>query len=86
MEWATLVWMGGMTVIAVAVERRTSRLEKKLDERQNKPRDAAKVPYQPDSSAMQRDKCRHSLDGRSSPSEHPAEGGAEGGARRGENE
>lgn len=40
MEWATLVWMGGMTVIAVAVERRTSRLEKKLDERQNITRDA----------------------------------------------
>ena len=47
MEWATLVWMGGMTVIAVAVERRTSRLEKKLDERQNKTRDAQRSPINP---------------------------------------
>ena len=73
MEWATLVWMGGMTVIAVAVERRTSRLEKKLDERQNKTRDAAKVPYQPDSSAMQRARARPSTQQRA---EQRAEQGA----------
>lgn len=78
MEWATLIWMGGMTVIAIAVERRTARLEEKLDERQNKTRDAAKIPYQPDSSATQRNKHRHSPDGCSSPSEHPAEGEARG--------
>lgn len=73
MDWTGIVWMGGMTIIAIAVERRTARLEKKLDERQNEACDAAKVPYQPNSSAMQRDKRHRCTDSHLGPSEQSAD-------------
>lgn len=53
MEVATLVWMGGMTAIAIIVERRTAALQKMIENHPNEASDSANVGKQAYTIAVQ---------------------------------